>query len=70
MKKNSLEIIKTKKDFHIVSLNYLLMKIKSLFPYISFLINPLIKLNVTKKINIRVNLGDLDIYFVKKITLL
>ena len=67
MKKNNLELIKTKKDTHITSLNYLLKKIKSLFPYVNFIINPLINAKWTNKINIKINLGDLDIYIYKKI---
>ena len=65
--KNNLSLVDIKKDTHIVSLKYFFIKIKAIIPIIGFLLNPLIKLKFINKINIKINLGDLDIYFVKKI---
>ena len=67
--KYNLEIIETITDTHIISLKYFLIKIKAIFPFLSFLLNPLIKINFLNNLNIKINLGDLDIYIVKKIKL-
>ena len=67
--KYNLEIIETITDTHIISLKYFFIKIKAIFPFFSFLLNPLIKINLLNNLNIKINLGDLDIYIVKKIEL-
>jgi 2-polyprenyl-3-methyl-5-hydroxy-6-metoxy-1,4-benzoquinol methylase len=62
----NLEIIETITDTHIISLKYFFIKIKAIFPFLSFLLNPLIKINLLSNVNIKINLGDLDIYIVRK----
>ena len=64
---NNLKIIKIKQDVHIVSLKYFFLKLSALVPLIGSLFLFLSKIKIFGKFNIKINLGDLDIYFVKKI---
>ena len=64
---NNLKIVKIKQDVHIVSLKYFFLKLSALVPLIGSLFLFMSKIKIFEKFNIKINLGDLDIYFVKKI---
>jgi 2-polyprenyl-3-methyl-5-hydroxy-6-metoxy-1,4-benzoquinol methylase len=64
---NNLRIFKIKNDSRIVSFYYLLNKLILIFPKLKFLFQYMNKIKFIQKININVNLFDLNIYFVKKI---
>jgi len=66
MQENGLQIFDIKTDTHTISLKYFLIKIKGIFPILRFFIDPLLNKSWSNKINLKINLGDLDIYFVKK----
>ena len=61
----NLKIVETISDTHIISLKYFFIKLQKILPFLNFLLKPMSKFSFLNKINIRVNLGDLDIYFVK-----
>ena len=63
---NNLKIIKIKNDSRIVSFYYLLNKLQLIFPKFKFLFQCINKIKFLQKININVNLFDLNIYFAKK----
>ena len=63
---NNLKIFKIKNDSRIVSIYYLLNKLSLIFPKLKFLFQYMNKIKFLQKININVNLFDLNIYFVKK----
>ena len=61
----NLQIIETISDTHIISLKYLFIKLQKILPFFKFLFNAISKIPFLSNINIKINLGDLDIYFVK-----
>ena len=63
---NNLKIYKIKNDSRVVSFYYLLNKLTLIFPKLKFLFQYINKIKLLHKININVNLFDLNIYFVKK----
>jgi 2-polyprenyl-3-methyl-5-hydroxy-6-metoxy-1,4-benzoquinol methylase len=63
---NNLKIYKIKNDSRVVSFYYLLNKLALIFPKLKFLFQYVNKIKFLHKININVNLFDLNIYFVKK----
>ena len=63
---NNLKIYKIKNDSRVVSFYYLLNKLTLIFPKLKFLFQYINKIKFLHKININVNLFDLNIYFVKK----
>ena len=63
---NNLKIYKIKNDSRVVSFYYLLNKLTLIFPKLKFLFQYISKIKFLRKININVNLFDLNIYFVKK----
>ena len=64
---NNLKIVKIIQDVHIVSLKYFFLKLSALVPLIGSLFLFMSKIKIFEKFNIKINLGDVDIYFVKKI---
>ena len=64
--KYNLEIVETISDTHIISMKYFFIKINAIFPFLRFLTTPLMKIKFFNNLNIKINLGDLDIYCVKK----
>ena len=67
LKENNMDIFKIKNDTRLISVEYLLFKLCILIPKISFIFKFLLKFNFLKKITTKVNLLDLNIYFVKKL---
>ena len=67
LKKNKMNIFKIKNDARLVSIEYLLFKLCVFLPKIDFIFKFLLKFNFLKKITIKINLFDLNIYFAKKI---
>ena len=67
LNKNNMDIFKIKKDTRLISIEYLLYKFCILISKIDFIFKFFLKFNFLKKITIRINLYDLNIYFVKKI---
>jgi 2-polyprenyl-3-methyl-5-hydroxy-6-metoxy-1,4-benzoquinol methylase len=65
LEEKNLEIVETISDTHIISLKYFFIKLQKILPFFKFLFNTIAKLPFLSKINIKINLGDLDIYFVK-----
>ena len=63
---NNLKIFKIKNDSRIVSFYYLMNKLELIFPRLKFLFKFIKKIEFLQKINISVNLFDLNIYFAKK----
>ena len=63
---NNLKIYNIKNDSRVVSFYYLLNKLALIFPKLKFLFQYINKIKFLHKININVNLFDLNIYFVKK----
>ena len=63
---NNLKIYKIKNDSRVVSFYYLLNKLVLICPKLKFLFQYINKIKFLQKININVNLFDLNIYFVKK----
>ena len=62
-KSNSLKLFKIENDPRYVSLGYLLEKLILIFPKISFLFKVLHKVRFFRNFSIKVNLGDLNIYY-------
>lgn len=67
LNKYNLDIVETITDTHVISLKYFFIKINAIVPFMKFITSPLLKINFLNKINIKINLGDLDIYCIKKI---
>ena len=67
LNERNLKIIKTINDPRYVSFKYLLDKLYLIFPNFNFIWNILNKINFLKKLTVKVNLGDLKIFIVKKI---
>ena len=63
---NNLKIFKIKNDSRVVSFYYLLNKLSLIFPKLKFLFQYINKIRLLQKINVNINLLDLNIYFVKK----
>ena len=63
---NNLEIFKIKNDSRTVSLSYLLNKLELIFPKFKFIFKIVKKIKILQRVNISVNLFDLNIYFAKK----
>ena len=66
MEENGLRVVETITDTHTTSLHYFLKKISAILPLLNFFIKPLIKIKFLNKIYFKINLGDLDLYVVKK----
>lgn len=66
LNKNNLNLFNIKNDTRIISFEYLLQKFNILAPYFSIIFNFLLKFDFIKKINIKINLYDLKIYFAVK----
>ena len=66
LRKYNLEIVETISDTHIISMKYFFIKINAIVPFLRFLTTPLMKIKFFNNLNIKINLGDLDIYCVKK----
>ena len=64
---NNLDIFKIKNDSRIVSFSYLLSKLELIFPKFKFIFNIFKKIKILQRININVNLFDLNIYIAKKV---
>lgn len=67
LKKYNLEIVEIISDTHVISLEYFFTKLSAIMPIFKVIFNPLKNFKLINKINIKINLGDLDIYCVKKI---
>ena len=63
--KYNLKLFKIKSDPRYTSCGYVLERLKSIFPKFKFIFNFLIKLKFLNSFPIKVNLGDLNIYFFK-----
>ena len=63
---NNLKIYNIKNDSRVVSFYYLLNKLALIFPKLKFLFQYINKIKKFQKINVNVNLFDLNIYFAKK----
>ena len=63
---NNLKIYKIENDSRVVSFYYLLNKLALIFPKLKFLFLYINKIKFLQKINVNINLFDLNIYFVKK----
>ena len=66
LNKYNLNLFKTKTDTRLISLEYLLNKMVIIMPKIDFIFKFLLKFNFLRKLTIKINLLDLNIYFVKK----
>ena len=66
MEQNGLELVETITDTHTTSLKYFFTKIKAIVPIFKFIFEPLSNIKFFNKIFIKINLGDLDLYIVKK----
>ena len=67
LNKYNLDIFKIQMDTRLISLEYLLYKFSILMNKINFIFKFFLKFNFFKKKTIKINLFDLNIYFVKKI---
>ena len=67
LKRNNMDIFKIKNDVRLISVEYLLFKLCVLMPKIDFVFKFFLKFNFLKKITTKINLFDLNIYFVKKL---
>ena len=63
---SKLELFDIQNDTRIISLEYLLQKFNILAPSFNFIFNFFLKFNFMKKIQVRINLFDLKIYFAVK----
>ena len=66
LKKNNMNIFKIKNDARLISVEYLLFKLSVLLPKMNFVFKFFLKFNFLKKITIKINLFDLNIYFAKR----
>ena len=64
---NNMDIFKIKKDTRLISIEYLLYKLCILINKIDFIFKFFLRFNFLKKITIRINLYDLNIYYAEKI---
>ena len=62
-----MDIVKIKSDARLISVEYLLFKLCVVLPKIDFIFKFFLKFNFLKKITVKINLFDLNIYFAKKI---
>ena len=67
LKRNNMDIFKIKNDVRLISVEYLLFKLCVLMPKIDFVFKFFLKFNFLKKIEAKINLFDLNIYFAKKL---
>ena len=67
LKANNMDIFKIKSDTRLISVEYLLFKLCILIPKLDFIFKFLLRINFLKKITTKINLFDLNIYFVKKL---
>ena len=67
LKANNMDLFKIKTDTRLISFEYLLNKFCILAPKIDFIFKFLLKFNFLKRITIKINLLDLNIYFAKKL---
>lgn len=67
LEERNLKIVKTINDPRFVSFGYLLEKLSYIFPKFKFIWNFFRNISFLKKLTIKVNLGDLKIFIVKKI---
>jgi 2-polyprenyl-3-methyl-5-hydroxy-6-metoxy-1,4-benzoquinol methylase len=67
LKANNMNLFKIKTDTRLVSFEYLLEKFCVLAPKINFIFKFFLKIDFLKKMTIKINLLDLNIYFAKKI---
>ena len=66
MEDNGLDLVETITDTHTTSLKYFFTKAKAFLPFFRFVLGPLSNVKFFNKIHFRINLGDLDLYIVKK----
>ncbi len=66
MENNGLELVETITDTHTTSIMYFLTKIKTILPFLNFILGPLTNINFLNQIYFKINLGDLDLYVVRK----
>ena len=62
-KKNNLELYKIENDIRTVSVGYLLEKLIFIFPRLSLIFKFLFKFKLLRKLSIKINLRDLNIYY-------
>ena len=67
LKANNMDIFKIKSDTRLISVEYLLFKLCILIPKLDFIFKFLLRFNFLRKITTKINLCDLNIYFVKKL---
>ena len=67
LNKSNLNLFKIKTNTRLVSLEYLLNTLITLMPKLTFAFKFFLKFNFLKKLMVKVNLLDLNIYFAKKI---
>ena len=67
LRANNMDIFKAKSDARLISIEYLLFKLCILIPKLDFIFKFLLKFSFLKKITVKINLFDLNIYFAKKI---
>jgi 2-polyprenyl-3-methyl-5-hydroxy-6-metoxy-1,4-benzoquinol methylase len=67
LRRGNMNIFKTKNDARLISVEYLLFKLCVLIPKMNFIFKFLLKVDFLKKITVKINLFDLNIYFAKKI---
>ena len=65
-KNSEMSLYKIENDPRYVSVGYLLEKLNLIFPKFGFLFRLIMKLQFINKFSIKVNLGDLNIYYYKK----
>ena len=66
LKINNMDLFKIKYDTKLTNIEYFFSKLSILFPNFKFIFQFFLKLNFLKKIKIKINLLDLNIYFAKK----
>ena len=66
MNDNGLQLVETITDTHTTSLKYFFIKIKAILPFLKFILGPLSNIEILNKIYFKINLGDLDLYVMKK----
>lgn len=65
---SNLDITYIQNDTRIISIEYLLNKFNVLFPNLNFIFNFFLKFNFIKRISVKIDLNDLKIYIVKKLS--
>ena len=63
---NNMDLFKIKYDTKLTNIEYFFSKLSILFPNFKFIFQFFLKFNFLKKIKIKINLLDLNIYFAKK----